>query len=100
FLLPTADASAAGPRPHFQMPVPCGQTWHASTYAAHWNGNDDPSGRNAIDLAQRGAQLSNLSEGEPALASAAGTVKKVYTESNGEHRVFLDHGGGWETHYI
>jgi murein DD-endopeptidase MepM/ murein hydrolase activator NlpD len=100
FALASTDAQAAGPRPLFQMPVPCGQTWEASTYPAHWNGNKDPSGRNAIDLAQRDGLGNNISEGEPALASAAGTVLKVYTADNGEHRVFLDHGGGWETHYI
>ena len=27
-------------------------------------------------------------------------MKKVYTTSKGEHRVFLDHGNGWETHYV
>lgn len=94
-LLASADARTAGSRPLFQMPVACGQTWHASTYTGHWNGDHD-----AIDLAQRDRDLDNLSNGEPALAAAAGTVKKVYKESNGEYRVYLDHGGGWETHYI
>ena len=42
----------------------------------------------------------NISEGEPALASAKGTVSTVYTTANGEHRVFIDHGGGWTTAYI
>ena len=94
-LLAAADSQAAGPRPLFQMPVPCGQTWEASTYEKHWNGDQD-----AIDLAQRDADRNNISEGEPALASAPGVVKKVYTTSKGEHRVFLDHGNGWETHYV
>ena len=47
-LLASAESKAAGPRPLFQMPVPCGQTWEASTYKKHWNGDQD-----AIDLAQR-----------------------------------------------
>jgi hypothetical protein len=94
-LLVSPAAHAAGPRPLFQMPVPCGQTWEASTYEAHWNGN-----QNAIDLAQREEDGSNISEGEPALASADGTVEDAYTTSTGEHRVLLDHGGGWTTHYV
>jgi Peptidase family M23 len=94
-LVAPGAADAAGPRPLFQMPVPCGQTWEASTYAAHWNGN-----QNAIDLAQREDDGTNISEGEPALASADGTVKQVYTTSKGEHRVQLDHGAGWTTHYV
>src|SRR5262245_60371233 len=94
-LVASSTPQAAGPQPLFRMPVPCGQTWDASTYAAHWNGDPD-----AIDIAQRDGQGNNISEGEPALAAAAGTVLKVYTTGTGEHRVFLDHGGGWRTDYI
>lgn len=93
-LAPTREASAAGPRPRFQMPVPCGQAWRASTYAAHWNGDQD-----AIDLAQRDETQTNLSDGEPALAAFAGTVSSISTV-NGEHRVYLDHGNGWRTDYV
>lgn len=89
------DALAAGPRPPFQLPTPCGQTWRASTYEAHWNGDQD-----ALDLAQRDENQANLSDGEFALAAAAGTVQSVYTNGAGEHRVFLDHGNGWRTDYI
>jgi Peptidase family M23 len=93
-LVAPGAVDAAGPRPLFQMPVPCGQKWEASTYEGHWNGDQD-----AIDLAQREDDGTNISEGEPALASADGTVADAYT-SNGEHRVLLDHGGGWTTHYV
>ena len=95
-LLATPSAQTAGPMPLFQVPVPCGQTWDISTYAGHW-GPDDPD---ALDMAQRDLAGTNISEGEPALAAAAGTVKELTTTGNGEHRVFLDHGGGWETAYI
>jgi Peptidase family M23 len=95
FLVTSVEAETAGPQPPFQMPVPCGQTWDASTYKEHWNGDQD-----AIDLAQRDRNNANISEGEPALAAAAGVVDEVYTSSNGEHRVFLDHGGGWKTAYV
>lgn len=96
FLAASVEAETAGPRPPFQMPVPCGQTWDMSTYEEHWQ----PDDADALDMAQRDAAGANLSEGEPALAAAAGTVSKLETMSNGEHRVFLDHGGGWETAYI
>jgi hypothetical protein len=89
-----AQTRASGPRPLFQMPVPCGQTWDASTYADHW---PDPD---SIDIAERDDNGNNISEGEPVLASAAGTVLNVFTTNNGEHRVYLDHGDGWVSHYI
>ncbi len=94
--LTAVEAWAAGPRPLFQMPVPCGQTWRASTYEAHWQ----PDDQDAIDLAQRDEDQNNLSDGEFAIAAAAGTVSNVYTNGAGEHRVFLDHGNGWRTDYI
>lgn len=87
-------ASAAGPRPLFQMPVPCGQKWDLSTYNGHWPDQD------SIDMTERGANLSNTGEGQPVLAAHAGTVHQVFTTNNGEHRVYLNHGGGWMTHYI
>src|SRR4051812_45454322 len=71
FLWLSTGAWAAGPRPLFQMPVPCGQTWDASTYSDHWT-TGGVAHPNAIDLAQRDGLLNNLSEGEPALASAKG----------------------------
>jgi hypothetical protein len=97
--LAATEARAAGPRPLFQMPVPCGQTWRASTYSTHWT-TQGISHPDAIDLAQRDENQNNLSEGEFAFAAAAGTVANVYTNGAGEHRVFLDHGGGWRTDYI
>ena len=45
-----------------------------------------------------GVPDSNISQGEPVLASAAGTVEnKMYTANFG-HRVDIDHGNGWKTH--
>lgn len=96
-------AQAAGPRPHFQMPVSCGQTWEASTYWVNAGQEDEKKhwpNLNSIDLAQREDDGANISEGEPALASADGTVTKVKKEANGEVHVFLDHGNGWTTYYI
>src|SRR5688572_21270702 len=92
--LSARPADAAGPRPAFQMPFACGQTWEASTYDGHWPDQD------SIDLGQWSASDANVSKGEPVLASADGTVLDVFTTSGGEVRVYLDHGGGWVTHYI
>jgi hypothetical protein len=92
--LTPAVAQAAGPIPNFQLPLPCGQTWRASTYTQHWNGDQD-----ALDFAQRDGSQNNLSRGEYALAAAAGEIDVVHTVG-GEHRVYVDHGGGWRTAYI
>jgi Peptidase family M23 len=85
---------AAGTRPKFQMPMPCGQTWDVSTYATH---SPDPD---SIDMALRDESGTNLSEGQPVLASSAGIVHATSTASNGLHTVTLDHGGGWFTDYL
>jgi hypothetical protein len=99
----STDARAAGPRPLFQMPVPCGQTWDAATYSNHWTVWKDGelvSHPDAIDLAQRGEDLENLSAYEPALASAAGTISSLAPINGDEFRVSIDHGGGWTTDYV
>jgi murein DD-endopeptidase MepM/ murein hydrolase activator NlpD len=83
----------SGTRPLFQMPVPCGQTWDVSTYNGHWPDED------SIDMAERADDGDDISEGEPVLASAAGTVIDVVTSPGGDHRVYLDHGDGWATHW-
>ncbi len=90
----TTHAHGAGPRPLFQATFPCGQVWDASTYEGHEAQN------NAIDLAEwKDKKVTSM--GQPVLASAAGTVKSSYIrKSDGEYRIFIDHGGGWETHYI
>ena len=94
-LIFSSSALAYGPRPHFQMPVACGQTWEASTYNGHW------PNQNSIDLGEWSANDTNIGQGEPVLASAAGTVLDVFTDlPAGDNRVYLDHGGGWVTHYI
>ena len=45
-LFAASAAEAAGPRPFFQMPFACGQTWEASTYDGHWPDQD------SIDLGE------------------------------------------------
>lgn len=93
-----------GPRPPFQLPVACGETWRLGTYPGH----DDYD----VDLfPTRGEAW-----GRPVLASAAGTVVEAgingslggRTPDNprgprgrgGGYWVKLDHGGRWETQYL
>ena len=76
-LLASSAAEAAGPRPFFQMPFACGQTWEASTYNGHWPDQD------SIDLGEWTPADANMSQGEPVLASADGTVLKVFTDDAG-----------------
>ncbi|MFI9838808.1 FG-GAP-like repeat-containing protein [Nonomuraea sp. NPDC051941] len=84
FLIPPAPAAAAGPRPDFRAPWPCGQVrdyYHHSTEVA-----------NAIDFNIAGS--GDL--GTPALASAPGTVIETVTGHPGYgNYVRVDHGGGW-----
>ena len=93
-VLAAPAAEAAGPRPLFQMPFACGQTWEASTYDGHWPDQD------SIDLGEWDPQDANMSQGEPVLATADGTVLDVFTDGDGGNRVYLDHGDGWVTHYL
>ncbi|WP_280522177.1 FG-GAP-like repeat-containing protein [Amycolatopsis arida] len=81
---PRAGITAAGPRPDFRAPWPCGQQrqyyHHASEVV------------NAIDFNLPGSQ----DLGTPVLASATGTVRDVVRNHAGYgNYVRVDHGGGW-----
>ncbi|MEU7791917.1 M23 family metallopeptidase [Micromonospora tulbaghiae] len=93
-----------GPRPDFQLPVACGETWRLSTYPGH----DDYD----VDL----FPTSGEAWGRPVLASAAGTVTVAGINGSlggrtpedpdgprgrgGGYWVKIDHGGKWETQYL
>lgn len=85
-LVPAQTASAAGPRPDFRAPWPCGQGrdyYHHSSEA-----------HNALDFNIAGS----ADLGTPALASAPGTVIDVVPMPNTSgygNYVRVDHGGGW-----
>jgi DNA-directed RNA polymerase subunit N (RpoN/RPB10) len=79
---------AAGPRPHFQLPFQCGETWRMATYAGH--------GSYKIDMTYTGGS----SSGRPILASSGGTVSFAGWGSSGGWYVHIDHGGGWMTEYL
>lgn len=93
-----------GPRPLFQMPVACGETWQLGTYPGH--------GEYDVDLfPTRGEAW-----GRPVLASYGGEVIAAgingsvggRTQDNpsgprgrgGGYWVKIDHGGKWETQYL
>ena len=93
-----------GPRPAFQLPVTCGETWILGTYPGH----DD------FDIDFFPAKGSAW--GRPILASSAGTVveagvngtlgRRTPENPRGKHGtgagywVKIDHGGRWETQYL
>jgi hypothetical protein len=93
-----------GPRPLFQLPVPCGESWQLGTYPGH----DDYD----VDL----FPIQGQAWGRPVLASYAGKVTEAgingslgdRTPDNpdgprgrgGGYWVTIDHGGRWETQYL
>ncbi|SCG62325.1 FG-GAP-like repeat-containing protein [Micromonospora halophytica] len=81
-------AAAAGPRPLFQLPFQCGETWKMATYDGH--------GSYKIDF----THSSGNSLGRPIIASAGGTVSFSGWGSSGGWWVRIDHGGGWQTDYL
>src|SRR5215207_7297269 len=94
----------AGPRPLFQLPVACGETWQLSTYPGH----DDYD----VDL----YPTVGKAWGRPVLASYAGTVTEAGINGSlggrtpdtpngakgrgGGYLVKIDHGGKWQTQYL
>jgi murein DD-endopeptidase MepM/ murein hydrolase activator NlpD len=93
-----------GPRPAFQLPVACGETWRLSTYPGH----DDYD----VDFYPTSGEI----YGRPILAAAAGTVVRAgangrlgdrnpdnpdgETGRGGGYWVKIDHGGKWSTLYL
>ncbi|MFC4533846.1 M23 family metallopeptidase [Sphaerisporangium dianthi] len=87
-------ASAAGPRPNFQLPFPCGQAWTGNSNASSAHESWE------IDFNRGGTADADL--GDAVVAAAAGTV--VISAHQGSTNGFgnlvkIDHGGGWSTYY-
>ncbi|ONI87165.1 metalloendopeptidase [Saccharothrix sp. ALI-22-I] len=84
-VLTQGEASAA---PNFQMPFPCNQVWEGQTRTGH-------SPPNSVDFNRAN------DDGDPVVASAAGTVTRVANEGSTSYGrwVEIDHGSGWRTRY-
>ncbi|TQL36794.1 peptidase M23-like protein [Salinispora arenicola] len=83
-----AEAQAAGVRPAFQLPFPCGESWRLSTYRGH----DDYD----VDMFAN----SGTTAGRSILAADAGTVSYAGWDSGAGWYVKLNHGEGWESLYL
>lgn len=83
--LTPGEAAAA---PDFQLPFPCNQVWTGQTRTDH-------SPANSVDFNRAN------DDGDPVVASAAGTVTRVANEGSTSYGrwVEIDHGGGWRTRY-
>ena len=81
---PVTVESVDAARPTFQLPFPCNQTWHASTYAGHraidWNDYPQDDGKSVV-------------------AGYSGTASTGYGPETGYY-VTIDHGGGWRTRHL
>ncbi|WP_117212318.1 VCBS repeat domain-containing M23 family metallopeptidase [Allorhizocola rhizosphaerae] len=83
-------AAAAGPRPVFQLPFPCGEQWQAFTRSNH-----RPVEK--VDFVRVGGRTND----SPIVASYGGRVIDAGWDPDGAgHHVSIDHGGGWKTQYF
>lgn len=90
----TVPAQASGPRPNFQVPFACGQTWAGETRTSH-------SPLYAIDFNHYDAAGTPDDLGRRVMASAGGVVDKVVdggSTSYGNY-IVIRHGNGWKTLY-
>ena len=87
-------ASAAGARPAFQLPFPCGQVWTGDS--------DDSSAHQSYEIDFNRGSTADADYGDTVLASAAGTVLTSANQgsTNGYgNLIVIDHGGGWRSYY-
>jgi hypothetical protein len=94
FVVFAPTASAAGPRPNFQLPFPCNQTW---------NGNsNNSSAHQSWEIDFNRGSTADADLGDTVVAAAAGKVviSAHQGSTNGYgNLVKIDHGGGWSTYY-
>ncbi|MCK2240512.1 MULTISPECIES: M23 family metallopeptidase [unclassified Crossiella] len=87
-------AQAAGPRPSFQLPFPCGQAWNGD--------NDNSSAHRAYEIDFNRGSSAGADKGDTVTAAAAGKIitSAHQGSANGYgNLVVIDHGGGWRTYY-
>jgi hypothetical protein len=82
-----APASAAGPRPDFQLPFPCDQKWRLDSWGH----------APALDMVKE-PQSETL--GAQLVAPADGVVEQSFRHGNAGNMIQIDHGGDWFTTYI
>lgn len=81
----------SGEQPLFKLPFACGQSWSATTYAAH---RPNP---NSLDLFHRGGETL----GQPVLAPATGILEySGWWSDRSGWTIILDHGEGWKTYFL
>src|SRR6185369_8761892 len=93
-LFTTSTANAAGPRPYFQLPFPCGQTWTGDS--------DASSAHQSWEIDFNRGSTADADLGDTVVAAAAGTVLTSANQgsTNGYgNLVVIDHGGGWRSYY-
>src|SRR5262245_27913904 len=83
-----APAFAAGFRPLFELPFPCGQQWRLDSWGH----------APALDMVKEPNQVGT--EGALLIAPANGVVNQSFFHSNAGNVIQIDHGGGWFTTYL
>ena len=93
-----------GPRPLFQLPVACGETWRLGTYPGH---DDYDVGLFPTEGAAWGRPVLASAAGEVTVAGINGALGGRTPDDpdgprgrGGGYWVKIDHGGRWETQYL
>jgi hypothetical protein len=90
----TSAEAAVGPRPNFQLPFPCNQTWNGD--------NDNSSAHRAYEIDFNRGSTADADLGDTVVAAAAGKVVTSAHQGSANgfgNLVKIDHGGGWSTYY-
>ena len=88
------EASAAGTRPAFQMPFPCGQTWNGDS--------DNSSAHQSYEIDFNRGSTADADLGDTVVAAAGGTVLTSAHQGSANgygNLIVIDNGGGWRTYY-
>jgi murein DD-endopeptidase MepM/ murein hydrolase activator NlpD len=88
------NASAAGARPAFQLPFPCGQTWNGDT--------DNSSAHRSYEIDFNRGSTAAADLGDTVVAAAGGTVLTSAHQGSANgygNLIVIDHGGGWRSFY-
>jgi hypothetical protein len=87
-------ADAAGTRPNFQLPFPCGQNWNGDS--------DNSSAHRSWEIDFNRGSTADADLGDTVEATAAGTVLTSAHQGSANgygNLIVIDHGGGWRSYY-